>query len=166
MSVTYLPQEAPKSMPHAAAIKSLYNLSGHGSTSPVTDQLPFELDLQDNSDIDTYHEGLAFFEIMTTNGQGGTPTSPGAAVTWTLSYAFVNFQLTDETVDPPIVLADLASTFQITLPDTALSTAAGQRIFQSGTPFIIQGRYLYCWFDADAFATNAQINLHAKIIRV
>lgn len=155
--------EAPKSIPHAAKVADVYTLNDHGTAGAVTDQSPQRIDLEDLSSY-AYHEGLALFEAKTTNGQGGTPTSPGAAATFTLKYAFSTMLIA--AADAPTILQDLASSFVITLPDSNSSAAAGQRIHQSGDPFVVPGRYLYTWYDRDAFATNALVDFDIDLVRV
>jgi hypothetical protein len=157
--------EALKSIPHAENCADVLTLDNHGTTGAVTNQGAALFDLEDETETNTFHEGLAFFEADTQNGQGGTPTSPGAAATFTLKYAFVNKELA-AVADATTVLGTLASSFIITLPDTASAVAAGRRIHQSGTPFIIQGRYLYVWYDRDAFAANALVDFDINLVRV
>jgi hypothetical protein len=157
--------EALKSIPHSENCADVLTLADHGTTGAVTDQGAALFDLESETDTNTFHEGLAFFEASTQNGQGGTPTSPGAAVTLTLKYAFVNEKLA-AVADATTVLADLATSFVITFPDSSSAAAAGKRIHQSGTPFIIQGRYLYVWYDRDAFAANALVDVDINLVRV
>jgi len=112
--------ENKKSIPHSRIIKSLYALADHGTAGAVTDQDPKEFDLDDLGD---YHEGLFMFQLTSLNGQGGTPTSPGAAVTFTLSYAYSTVQLNNPG-DAPTTLDGVKTTLVHTFPDNALVASA------------------------------------------
>lgn len=152
---------ADKSIPSYKAIVTLFNLANNGTISVVTAQSPTKFDLQDSSVAD-YHEGLAKIEVLTTNGQGATPTSPGAAESFTIFYAFSDEDLT--AADAPTILQNVDASLVCTLPDSSASTAAGIRVHATG-PFVVSGRYLYVWYDRTDFAANALVDLTAKLIR-
>lgn len=161
---------AQKSIPQYAPITTILELTDHGSTSPVVapaGQAVFDLQALE------YHEGLARIEVWTRNGQGATPTSPGAAATITLHYAFTSTAINDEDDLPDVtspfvnahsILANIDDTLVITLPDDSASDDEGTR-FHATDPFVVPGRYLYVWYVRDAFAANALIDLKAKLIR-
>jgi len=163
MSV-YIP-EAPKAIARTGVAYPIYALADHGTTGAVTDQEPQCIDLESSENSGTYHEGVGVIEIFTRNGQGATPTSPGAAATYTLFWAFCNTKL-DNASDAPTLLSALESSLIVTLPDSALTTVAGQTLQRSGDPFIIPGRYLYTWYSRDAFAANALVDINCDLIRV
>jgi hypothetical protein len=135
-------------------------------TGAATDQNPVFIDLE--VDTENWHEGNVAFEVKTTNGQGGTPTSPGAAVTMTFKFGFTNFVI--PAVDVPTVCKDTANlkSFTITLPNSSVATAAGQRIWQSSVAgqYPVTGRYFFWWYDRQAFAANAQVLVQPALYRI
>lgn len=156
----------PPVVPQSRVILSaLLALNDHGTTGAVTGQGGVVFDLE--QDAADYHEGLLRIEVKTTNGQGGTPTSPGAAATFSLRYAFLSERLTTPlaATDAPTVLANIRQSLVCTLPNSSASTAAGIR-WHATDPFVYSGRYLYVWYDRDAFAANALIDVAAKLVRV
>jgi len=155
--------EAYKSIPHSASV---------AATGPVTlvgvaaaaGLFPVAVDFEDR-DVSAYHEGLVAVEVFSINGQGATPTSPGAAATFTVKVAFSTFAEVLAT-DAPTVLGDSAQSFEVTLPDTASSGAAGRRI-NVFDPFVVRGRYLYLWLDKGSFASaDASVEIFYGLIRV
>lgn len=163
---------APKSIP-SPGIVSLLLLNGSiGSTGALTNQGVAVVDLSDDAAA-AYHEGLLRVEIITVNGQGGTPTTPGAGKTLTVYYAFTSSKITALTgtagitlSDAPTILAAVASTVTVTLPDSNSTGAAGV-VYTQSEPFIHGGRYLYVWYGADAFGSaNSKIALVATLIRL
>jgi hypothetical protein len=156
-------QIAPKSIPFYEVLATLLTLADHGTTGAVTDQGAAKFDLVEGGANDVpYHEGLLKIEAKTTNGQGGTPTSPGSGKTITFKYAFCADDLT--AADAPTLLANVADSLTITLPDSSSAAVAGQR-YHATDPFVASGRYLYIWYDRVAFAANALVDLTAKLVR-
>lgn len=131
----------------------------------LTGQSPTIIDLED---CENCHEGNLAFEVKTTNGQGGTPTSPGAAVTLTFYYGFTNFPIA--AADVPTICASTADLkqFTVTLPNTNSFAAAGQRVWKHATAPIVpvSGRYAFYWYDKQAFAANAAVLIEPRFVRV
>ena len=134
-------------------------------TGAATDQSPTIIDLE--LDTENWNEGAVVFEVKTTNGQGGTPTSPGVAVTMTFKYGFTNFPIA--AVDVPTICKDSADlkTFTLTLPNQSVATAAGQRVWKaSAGRLTVDGRYFFYYYDRQAFALNAQVLVEPRVYRV
>jgi len=155
--------EAPKSIQHPVNFAVVLDLNNIGTAGAVTDQSPARVDLEDFTNVG-YHEGLFVIEAKTTNGQGATPTSPGAAAKVKVYWAMTNELVV--AADAPTVLSTCEQSFDCTLPDSNSAAAAGQRVYQSGDPFVGRGRYLYVWYDRDAFAADALIDLSVRLLRV
>lgn len=162
-----------KDIPISKVIATLLTLTANGTTGAVTNQGAAVLDLTNLSD-DNYHQGVLLIEGKTTNGQivqtsagpppvFSTPTSPGSGKTYTLKYAFSEDLIS--TSDAPTVLAGVATSVTITLPDSAVATAAGQKYHQSAR-ISYAGRYLYTWYDRDAFAASAYVNVTISLKRL
>ena len=154
-------QSQSPQIPVSRAILTALTLSDHGTTGAVTNQGGARFDLE--QDASDYHEGRVRFEVKSVNGQGGTPTSPGAAATVTFHYAFLSESITAS--DAPTILPNVDATLVATLPDSNSSGAAGTRYYQTAE-FVCGGRYLYIWYDRDAFAANALIDFTVKLVRV
>lgn len=152
---------APKSIPHYQAIATILSLADNGTTGAVADQGAAVFDLQDTT-VAEYHEGLLRIEVKTTNGQGGTPTAPGASTSYTIHYAFSDDEIS--AADAPTVLQNIDTTLVCNLPNSSASTAAGIR-YHATDPFVSAGRYLYVWYDRTAFSANALVDLTAKLVR-
>jgi len=137
-------------------------VSGVGA---ATDQSPTIIDLE--LDTENWNEGTVVFEVKTTNGQGGTPTSPGAAVTMTFKYGFTNFPIA--AADVVTICKDSADlkTFTLTLPNQSVATVAGQRVWKAAAGRLnVDGRYFFYWYDRQAFALNAQVLVEPRVYRV
>lgn len=131
----------------------LVTFTAIGSGSPESSLSPTRYDLND----DGAAHGLLVIGVKTTNGQGGTPTSPGASKKFTLHFAFS----TDASIaaaDAPTILQTKEQTLDCTLPDSNSATVAGQRHYEHDY-VAITGRYLFVWGSTEAFASaNAKIN--------
>lgn len=126
-----------------------------GTNSAVTGITPVKVDLA--SYIGAKRSGLLMINVKTTNGQGGTPTSPGSGKKFYLRAAFSEDGGLSA-ADAPTVLQTKQLTVECALPNTDQSTVAGQRHYE-GSPFVITGRYLFLWGDHDALASaNAKID--------
>lgn len=121
---------ANKQIPVAQSIQTLLTLSDHGTTGAVTDQGAAVFDLRTSEDID-YHEGLFRIEILTTGGQGVTPTAVGASKTFTFSYAFSNVEF--DVSEIPVVLDTAKDTIVCALPNDISVQAVGTFTF-TGLP--------------------------------
>ncbi len=160
MAVAQNFNEGPKSIPHSRVLQNLYTLADHGTTGAVTDQDPKEFDLDA---LSQYHEGLLLFQTTSLNGQGGTPTSPGAAVTFTLDYAYSTVKL-NNVGDAPTVLDGVKSSLVHTFPDTALvaSVQATETLTFTGQPLdtetVTLGSTVYTFKTTPASAYDVQIS--------
>ena len=163
---TYPPNRLPYRYLVARDVLATSAVITQSSPGALTDLSPTIIDLE--NDCEHYNEGFLAFEVKTTNGQGGTPTSPGAAVTLTFKYGFTNFPVA--AADVPTVYKDTADlkTLVCTLPNSASSAAAGQRIWKHGTSPVLQvsGRYAFYWYDKQAFAANAAVLIEPRFVRV
>jgi hypothetical protein len=155
-------QSAPPQIVSARAILTVLSLNNVGTTGAVANQGAAKFDIE--QDASSYNEGLLKLEVKTTNGQGGTPTTPGSGKKITLHYAFCSDDLTAS--DAPTVLANVDATLDCTLPDSNSAAAAGTA-YHATDPFVQAGRYLYVWYDRDAFGSaNALVDLIAKLVRL
>lgn len=166
---------ALKSLSTPAAVATLLSLANDGSTSAVTGQTSRIIDLQDTNGgglsvgasdrygIDGYHEGLFRIVAKTVNGQGGTPTAPGASKSYTLYYAFLHELVA--LADAPTVLQNIDSSLTLNLPNNNSAAAAGTR-YHASDNFVIGGRYLYVWYDRSAFDANALVDVTAILQRL
>lgn len=131
----------------------ILNLTGIGQYPAGTGQNHTQVDLQSPEGV--IPPGLVL-TAKTTNGSGGSPTSPGAAKKWVLVWAFSNNQITGSNIQ--MMLQTRASQLLCTLPDTNLSDASGQREYAT-TRCDVTGRYLYVWWSSDAYDSgNALID--------
>lgn len=136
---------------------------GVAGTGSSTGLLASELDLLDDTAIG-WHRNVFVAEVATTNGQGSTPTSPGADATITLNIAFSSQKLSAAS-DAPTILGAVKSTLTCTLKNTSASTAAGKAVYQSPSLQAL-GKYLYAWLDKSAFASNASVAVTARLIAI
>lgn len=151
----------------ASANEVSLSVSGVGAT---TGNSPAIIDLEEGTV--EYHEGNLVFEVSTQNGQGGTPTSPGAAVNINFKVGFFTAPDTGATpplvaADAPTVLATLADLTTLTclLPNSSSAAVAGFRIYRTAT-LPVRGRFLAYWYDKDAFAANAVVLVKPRIVRI
>lgn len=151
------------SVPVAESIYTFADLADTGTTGAVTYQSAAYVDLRA---LATYHEGLLRVEMEGQNGQGGTPTSPGSGVTVTASWFFWNgsTELTPANFGS-IGTALTPTQLVLTLPDSNSTSEAGFSMAASDN-FIHGGRYIGFWFDRDAFAANALIDLTIRLVRL
>jgi hypothetical protein len=166
---------ALKSVVVPRSIQTVLSLANDGTTGAITGEGAMIVDLRSTNGgglvsgdiygISDYHEGLFKLEAKSVNGQGATPTSPGASKTYTLYYAFLD----DSDValaDAPTILANVDQSLSIALPDSNSSAAAGTR-YHATDLFVCAGRYLYLWYDRTAFASaDALVDLTVKLIRL
>jgi hypothetical protein len=121
-----------KSIPQSKSIKTLLTLTDHGTAGAVTNQGAAQFRIVDDNTIE-YHEGLLAIHVKTTGGKGGTPTAVGANITFTLKYAFSDYDL--DTAEITTVLASSAKSFIMTLPN-AISARATGTLTLSGVPAV------------------------------
>lgn len=93
---------APKQIPSPAVILNLLSLTANGTTGALTNQGATVFDLNDET-ICKFNEGLLRIEGTVTDGQGATPTLPGASKNYTIHYAFRTTPL-PSALDAPTVL--------------------------------------------------------------
>ena len=115
-----------------------------------------------------YHEGFVGLFVKTTNGQGGTPTTPGIGKTITVKCGFINELLASTDVSTVCQSMGDLLTVTATLPDTPLTTAAGQRIW---TPAVnkrdVTGRYFFAYWDKVAFgAATSSVLMNLSLLRI
>ena len=115
-----------------------------------------------------YHEGFVGLFIKTTNGQGGTPTTPGIGKTITVKCGFINELLASADVSTICQSMGDLLTVTATLPDTALTTAAGQRIWTPATnKRDVTGRYFFAYWDKVAFgAAASSVLMNISLVRI
>lgn len=171
---------ALKSLVTPAKIATILSLSDDGSTSVISNNPAKIIDLRSTSEtantvpidgtllhygITAYHEGLFRIIAKSTNGQGATPTSPGASKNYTLYYAFLH-EATLSLSSALTVLQNIDASLVCDLPDDATSGVAGTR-YHATDPFVIGGRYLYTWYTRSAFANaNSKVDLQVDLIRL
>lgn len=153
-----------KSIPASKAIKTLLTLTDHGTTGVVTNQGAAEFRIVDDNTID-YHEGLLAIQVKTTGGKGATPTAVGASQTFTIKYAFSDYDL--DIAEVPTVLAPVAESLICALPNaisvraTGVLTIAGvpalnaQVLFDKPAANGVANRFLYNWIDSGLLDLNA-----------
>lgn len=148
-------------------------------TSPATGQTLGIWDLE-LGEVEWHEREVAFY-VHTTNGGGGTPTSPGAGKTITVKYGFGNWDdvaatATADAAPGNPALADIPTICQsmgnlqslvITLPDTSSSSAAGKRLWTPASHLVCTGRYFFAWYDRDGFASaNAVVTMKPRLYRI
>lgn len=149
----------PKSIPDPTALTTVsFPSTGDASGGVSNAQLISFPDL-------SFHEGLLLAEVTTVNGQGGTPTAPGASKTITVFFAMCDNAALSLSAAPSILGGANLLTVAGALPNSSSSGNAGTRIFQSDVS-IHRGKYGYVWVAWDALATNALVNITVKIIRL
>lgn len=162
----YSPNRLPYRYLYARDVLATSAAITQSSPGALTGQSPTIIDLENG--CENGNEGNLAFEVKTTNGQGGTPTSPGAAVTLTFYYGFTNFPIA--AADVPTICANTADlkSFTVTLPNSASSAAAGQRVWKhASAPIVpVSGRYAFYWYDKQAFAANAAVLIEPRFVRV
>lgn len=157
-------QPALKDIPASKAIATLLTLTDHGTTGAVTNQGAAEFRFYDSNAID-YHEGLLAIHIKTTGGKGATPTAVGASQTFTLKYAFSDYDL--DVSEIPTVLASSAKSLVCALPN-AISARATGVLTISGLPTLnnkvvfakpavngVAQNFIYNWIDSGLLDLNA-----------
>jgi hypothetical protein len=167
---------AAKQIPEAAVISTIINDRQEGGTGTLTAQAEGYVDLikahfdavGDSTlvrvPVISYHEGLFRLFAKTVNGQGGTPTAPGASKFYTFYYAFCHQEIAN--ADAPTVLDPLKNSFVLNLPNTSATDKTGT-IFSASDIFPIAGRYLYFWIDRTAFANaNSLVKLRLELVRL
>lgn len=168
---------ALKSLVVPERIATILSLSDYGSILADTNAPAKILDLRNTNGGDAidapnyvygvsgYHEGLFRIIAKTTNGQGATPTSPGASKNITLSYCFLD----DTSISLPSALTiaqNIDVSLVMDLPDSNSSTAAGTR-YHATDPIVIGGRYLYTWYTRTAFdSADALVDVDVALIRL
>lgn len=114
-----------------------------------------------------YHEGIVGLHIKTTNGQG-TATTPGAGKTITIKCGFINELLASADVATICQSMGDLLTVTATLPDTASSAAAGQRVWTPATnKRDVTGRYFFAYWDKVAFgAAASSVLMNISLVRI
>ena len=123
------------------------------------------------AEIDLFGDSMAqphgnnfVLNVLTQNGQGTPATSPGAAVTVTIKYAFATTPISPVAA-APLVFPAIASSLACVLPDSNSAAIAGYAQYSTDI-FPVMGRYLYVWLDMQAFAANAQVLLTVNLVSV
>jgi hypothetical protein len=137
-------------------------VDNQGGASALLDQAPAVINLRQFNAQDR----LLVFNVHTTNGQGGTPTAPGANKQFKFFYAFHdegNLTL----ADVPTLLATKERSLNCDLPNSNSSAAAGQRHHSTVEPVLATGDYMYVWYDIDALVANSLIDARvtARIVQ-
>jgi len=114
-----------------------------------------------------YHEGFVGLHIKTTNGQG-TATTPGAGQTITVKCGFISELLASADVATSCQSRGDLRTVTATLPDTASSAAAGQRIWTpASNKRDVTGRYFFAYWDKVAFgAAASSVLMNIALVRI
>jgi hypothetical protein len=121
----------PRNVPFSKSIATILTLTNHGTVGAVTDQGAALVNLYNDDAVD-WHERRLAIELATTGGKGATPTAVGAAVTFSLFYAFTDTLLT-AVADAPTILQTAESSLVCTLPN-AVSTRASGTLTLAGNP--------------------------------
>lgn len=93
-------------------------------------------------------------------------TAPNSLVTGTVSTNVVTVKAVNfGDIGNAITLAKTGANVTVSGANLTGGSSAGTRQYATD-PFAHGGRFLYTWFDRDAFAVNGQINATAKLIRL
>jgi hypothetical protein len=145
--------------PAFATPSNLITIGASGATGPVgsiSSRIVGGAGVLDLSTIVDGYGAKILLEILATT----TVNTPGDGKKLTIKLAYWS-DGTISTANAPSYLADVASSYVVTLPN-AVTTK--RLVFDLGT---ITGRYLYYWYDLDALGNStAKVSLTARVIPV